>query len=107
MTTRIPAFNSMPHDFDLSLAICRRSRSDIIETSKIFDDTDIQKVYEDTETEYIELMKKCGTLILKIDYAEKINEILVQEGLIIINNDNMNNRFLIKIHKKPIGNQVD
>ncbi|CAG8579703.1 7532_t:CDS:2 [Rhizophagus irregularis] len=58
MTTRIPAFNSMPHDFDLSLAICRRSRSDIIETSKIFDDTDIQKVYEDTETEYIELMKK-------------------------------------------------
>ncbi|EXX56318.1 hypothetical protein RhiirA5_365123 [Rhizophagus irregularis] len=67
MTTRIPAFNSMPHDFDLSLAICRRSRSDIIETSKIFDDTDIQKVYEDTETEYIELMKKCGTLILVKD----------------------------------------
>ncbi|CAB5185784.1 unnamed protein product [Rhizophagus irregularis] len=56
---------------------------------------------------YENFRKWFGIFLVKIDYAEKINEILVQEGLIIINNDNMNNRFLIKIHKKPIGNQVD
>lgn len=58
MTSGIPAFNSVPHDFDLSLAICRVTRPDIIETSKIFDDTVVQKVYKDKEIGYIELMKK-------------------------------------------------
>ncbi len=43
MTSGIPAFNNIPHDFDHSLNICQGLRPDII---------------EDTMSEYAELMKK-------------------------------------------------
>ncbi|CAB4412492.1 unnamed protein product [Rhizophagus irregularis] len=125
MTSGIPAFNDMPHDLELALKICQGLRPELVGVPKIFDDKDVQKKYEDTEAEYIELMKKCWdsnpdkrpkaeklyenfrkwfgiipnckltsipeneTFIKnhpssyytsrKIDYAEKLNEILVQE----------------------------
>ena len=44
MTSGIPAFNNIPHDFDLSLRICEGLRPEII---------------EGTEVEYAELMKRC------------------------------------------------
>ena len=44
MTSVIPAFNNMPHDFNLSLNICQGLRPDII---------------EGTMPEYAELMKQC------------------------------------------------
>src|ERR1051325_8182700 len=44
MTSGIPAFNNVPHDFDLSLRICEGLRPEII---------------EGTEVEYAELMKRC------------------------------------------------
>ncbi|UZO14384.1 uncharacterized protein OCT59_005843 [Rhizophagus irregularis] len=122
MTSGIPAFNKMPHDLDLALKICQGLRPELVEVPKIFDAKNVQKKYEDTEAEYIELMKKCWdsnpdkrpkaeklyenfrkwfgiipntsipeneTFIenhpsscytsRKIDYAEKLNEILDQE----------------------------
>src|SRR6266542_4832357 len=44
MTSGIPAFNNVSHDFNLSLGICKGFRPEII---------------KDTEVEYAELMKKC------------------------------------------------
>ena len=44
MTSGIPAFNNIPHDFNLCLKVCQGLRLDII---------------EDTLPEYVELMKKC------------------------------------------------
>ncbi len=44
MTSGIPAFNNIPHDFDLSLNICQGLRPDII---------------EGTVPAYVEVMKKC------------------------------------------------
>ncbi len=44
MTSGIPAFNDIPHDFNLALNICQGLRSNII---------------EGTMPEYAELMKKC------------------------------------------------
>lgn len=44
MTSGIPAFNNVPHDFYLSIGICKGNRPEII---------------DDTEPEYVELMKKC------------------------------------------------
>ncbi len=44
MTSGIPAFNHMPHDFNLSLKICRGLRPNIV---------------KGTMPEYAELMKKC------------------------------------------------
>jgi len=44
MTSGIPAFNNLPHDFDLALNICQGLRPNII---------------EGTIPEYAELMKKC------------------------------------------------
>ena len=61
MTSGIPAFNNVPHDFNLSLSICQGLRPEIIEdkTPKIFDDTEKQKVFEGTEIKYTKLMKRC------------------------------------------------
>jgi len=44
MTSGIPAFNNIPHVFNLSLNICQGLRPDIV---------------KDTMPEYAELMKKC------------------------------------------------
>ncbi len=44
MTSGIPAFNNVPHDFNLSLRICEGLRPKIIEC---------------TEAEYAELMGRC------------------------------------------------
>ena len=44
MTSGTPAFNNVPHDFNLSLRICEGLRPEII---------------EGTEVEYAELMKRC------------------------------------------------
>jgi serine/threonine protein kinase len=44
MTSGIPAFNDVPHDYDLSLRICKGLRP---------------KAIEGTKTEYVELMKRC------------------------------------------------
>src|SRR3954454_13909093 len=44
MTSGYPAFNKIPHDLSLSLAICRGLRPEIV---------------EGTELEYSDLMKKC------------------------------------------------
>ncbi len=44
MTSGIPAFNNLPHDFNLSLDICQGLRPEII---------------EGTMPEYAKLMKKC------------------------------------------------
>ena len=44
MTSGIPAFNNVPHDFNLSLKICEGLRP---------------KIIEDTEVEYAKLMERC------------------------------------------------
>ncbi|EXX50565.1 hypothetical protein RirG_269570 [Rhizophagus irregularis DAOM 197198w] len=44
MISGVPAFNDVPHDFNLSLAICKGLRP---------------RVIDDTEPEYVELMKRC------------------------------------------------
>ncbi|RGB31942.1 kinase-like domain-containing protein [Rhizophagus diaphanus] len=44
MTSGIPAFNNVPHDFNLSIGICKGNRPEII---------------DDIEPEYVELMEKC------------------------------------------------
>jgi len=44
MTSGVPAFHNIPHDFHLSLKICKGFRPEII---------------EGTMTEYVELMKRC------------------------------------------------
>jgi len=44
MTSGTPAFNNIPHDFNLSLNICQGLRPEIIEC---------------TMSEYAELMEKC------------------------------------------------
>ena len=61
MTSGKPAFNNVPHDFNLSLNICQGLRPEIFEgkTPKIFDDTEKQKVFEGTEIKYTKLMKRC------------------------------------------------
>ncbi|UZO14387.1 uncharacterized protein OCT59_005846 [Rhizophagus irregularis] len=59
MTSGIPAFNNMPHDLELALKICRGLRPELVEVPKIFDDTKKQKIFEDLEKKYLELMKRC------------------------------------------------
>src|SRR6266536_1968398 len=61
MTSGIPAFNNLPHDFNLSLNICQGLRPEIVEgkVPKIFDDTEKQNIFEETEVKYTELIKKC------------------------------------------------
>ena len=44
LTSGIPAFNDIPHDFDLSLKICKGLRP---------------KIIEGTEIEYAEWMERC------------------------------------------------
>jgi serine/threonine protein kinase len=44
MTSGVPAFHNIPHDFQLSLSICRGVRPEIV---------------EGTMPEYVELMKRC------------------------------------------------
>jgi serine/threonine protein kinase len=61
MTSGIPAFNNMPHDFNLSLNICQGLRPKIIK-DKIpitINDTEKQKLFEEMEIKYTELMKRC------------------------------------------------
>ena len=59
MTSGIPAFNNLPHDLNLSLNICQGSRPEIVKVLKIFENMDKQKIFEDVEVEYVELMKRC------------------------------------------------
>jgi serine/threonine protein kinase len=59
MTSGIPAFNNVPHDFNLSLNVCQGLRPEVIEIPKIFDDAKKQKIFEDIESEYTRLMKRC------------------------------------------------
>jgi len=61
MTSGIPAFNNIPHDFNLSLNICQGLRPEIVKgkVPKIFDDVEDQKKFEDMEVEYTKLMKRC------------------------------------------------
>src|SRR6266498_4209866 len=59
MTSGIPAFNNIPHDFNLSLNICQGLRPEIIEIPNMFDDPEEQKIHEDLEVEYTKLMKRC------------------------------------------------
>jgi serine/threonine protein kinase len=59
MTSGIPAFNGVFHDINLSLDICKGRRPDIDGIRNVFDDAEKQKQYENMETKYIELMKKC------------------------------------------------
>ena len=59
MTSGIPAFNNIPHDFNLSLNICQGLRPVIVEVPNIFDNAEEQKIFEDKEVEYAELMKRC------------------------------------------------
>ena len=44
MTSGIPAFNNVPHDFNLSLRICKGLRP---------------KIIEGTDIEYVKLMERC------------------------------------------------
>jgi serine/threonine protein kinase len=56
MTSGIPAFNNLAHDFDLSLNICQGLRPDIV---KVPDYAHKRKIEDDIEVEYVELMKRC------------------------------------------------
>src|SRR2546430_13598779 len=61
MTSGIPAFNNLPHDFNLSLNICQGLRPEIVKgkVPKIFDDPEDQNILEDLEVEFTKLMKRC------------------------------------------------
>src|SRR6266496_6153431 len=59
MTSGIPAFNNVPHDFNLSLNICRGLRPEIVKVPKIFENAEKQKNFENLEVEYTKLMKRC------------------------------------------------
>ncbi|PKY56519.1 hypothetical protein RhiirA4_476875 [Rhizophagus irregularis] len=50
----VAAFNNIPHDFGLSLDICQGLRPEIVISNESLDDDE-----QDTEAEYIELMKRC------------------------------------------------
>src|SRR5204863_2277899 len=52
MTSGIPAFNNISHDFNLSLNICQGLRPEIVKVPNIFDDAEEQKIFEDKEIEY-------------------------------------------------------
>ncbi|GBB88755.1 hypothetical protein RclHR1_15340003 [Rhizophagus clarus] len=54
MTSGIPAFNNIPHDFDLSLDIWQGLRPDTVISMEFPNDDE-----QDTEVEYLELMKRC------------------------------------------------
>ena len=59
MTSGIPAFNNIPHDFNLSLNICQGLRPEIVEVPNIFNEAEKQRDFEDREVEYTKLMKRC------------------------------------------------
>ncbi|GES81542.1 kinase-like domain-containing protein [Rhizophagus clarus] len=59
MSSGIPAFNNIPHDFDLSLDICKGLRPKNFEVPNIFDNIIEQKIFENIEVKYTELMIRC------------------------------------------------
>ena len=73
MTSGIPAFNKVPHDFNLSLRICEGLRP---------------KIIEGTEVEYVELMKRCwDTDPSKRPTAEELSEYFDERRGLFHNND--------------------
>ena len=59
ITSGIPAFNNLSHDFNFSLNICQGLRPEMVMVPIIFDDAEKQKDFEDIEVEYTKLMKRC------------------------------------------------
>ncbi|RGB41588.1 hypothetical protein C1646_752018 [Rhizophagus diaphanus] len=64
MISDVPAFNDVPHDFNLSLAIYKGLRS---------------RVIDDTEPEFVKLMKRCWDSDPSKTAKELLNEDLSQE----------------------------